>query len=56
MFPRKKSVHPMKKRKEKVFKHRRMKTERYKKLTIPYMINLLNQVVEEKKRYIKGHF
>ena len=52
MFPIKKSLHPMKKRKQEAFKHRRMKTERYKKSSIPYMINLLNKDVEEKKRYL----
>ena len=56
MFQRKKSLHPMKKRKQEKFKQRRMKTERYKKSTIPYMINLLNKDVEDKKTSLKGHF
>ena len=56
MFQKKKSLHPMKKRKQETFKHQRMKTERYKKSTIPYMVNLLNQDVEEKKTYLKGDF
>ena len=56
MFQRKKSLHPMKKRKQEKFKQRRIKTERYRKSTIPYMINLLNKDVEDKKTSLKGHF
>ena len=56
MFQKKKSLHPMKKRKQEAFKHQRMKTERYKKSTIPYMVNLLNQEVKDKKTYLKGDF
>lgn len=42
IFPLKKSNHKMKKRKEKVYKVKNIKTERYKRSAIPYMTNLLN--------------
>ena len=51
-----KSFHSLKKRKQETFKHQRMKTERHKKSTIPYLSNLLNQDVVEKNTYIKGDF
>ena len=49
LFPRNNSKHKMKKRKvSKKFKSRRSNTKRYKKSSIPYMINLLNNENEIK--------
>ena len=56
MFQKKSSLHPMKKRKQEKYKQRRIKTERYRKSTIPYMIKLLNQDVEDKNTCLKGEF
>ena len=39
----------MKRRKERKFKVGKLKTERYKKSAIPYMVQLLNNDAEERK-------
>ena len=42
MFPMKKNEHSMKKRKSEKFQVKRVKTERYRRSALPYMVNLLN--------------
>ena len=42
MFPLRKVEHQMKKRKNRKYQNTRTNTNRYKKSTIPYMTNLLN--------------
>ena len=54
LFPKNVSKHKMKKRKQqKVFKTKRINTERYRKSSIPYMVNLLNDEQDEKNQYLK---
>ena len=50
LFPKNVTAHSMKKRKTKKFKPRITKTKRYQKSAIPYMINLLNNDEEERKK------
>ena len=49
MFPKKISVHKMKKRRNKPFKENNTKTKRYGKSAIPYMQKLLNEDIEKKQ-------
>ena len=54
LFERNNPTHKMKKRnKPKSFKSKKIRTERYKKSSIPYMTNLLNKESEEKSLKIK---
>ena len=53
MFPKYLSKHKMKKRKTPKFKVNMAKTERYKKSSIPYMVQLLNQDNENRKAVMK---
>ena len=50
MFPKKISVHKMKKRRNKSFKENNTKTKRYGKSAIPYMQKLLNKDSEKKNK------
>ena len=53
-FPKNVQKHKMKLRKrKKVFKTGRIRTERYKKSSIPFMVNLLNEEIENKKNNMK---
>ena len=54
LFERNNPTHKMKKRnKPKSFKCKKIRTERYKKSSIPFMTNLLNNESEEKSLQIK---
>ena len=54
LFERNNPTHKMKKRnKPKSFKCKKIRTERYKKSSIPFMTNLLNKESEEKSLQIK---
>ena len=54
LFPLNHAKHKMKKRKNpKKFQVKRPKTERYKKSSVPYMINLLNDEYEKKNSIIQ---
>ena len=53
-FPKNVQKHKMKLRKrKKVFKTGRIRTERYKKSSIPFMVNLLNEEIENNKNNMK---
>ena len=53
-FPKNVPKHKMRKRKQqKVYKTKRINTERYKKSSIPYMVNLLNHEQDEKNQYLQ---
>ena len=53
-FPKKKSIHHMKKRKGQKFVMNKTNTRRYKRSAIPYMQNLLNNEEERKQNILKG--
>ena len=53
LFPKEVKKHTMKVRKTKKYKKCFARTERYKKSTIPYMVDLLNNEDEEKKQMMK---
>jgi hypothetical protein len=53
MFPKNVTKHRMKKRKTKKFKPRIIRTKRYQKSSIPYMIDLLNKDDEQKMKIMK---
>ena len=50
MFKKKTNLHKMKKRKQKYFEERKIRTKRYQKSTIPYLTILLNLDMEEKNQ------
>ena len=55
LFPRNSSKHKMKKRnKRKIFKPVKANTERYKKSSIPYMVNLLNEEYGKKNIHLEN--
>ena len=53
MFPKRKTIHKMKKRKEMKYSVRFARTKRYKKSTIPYMVGLLNSENEKQQAQLK---
>ena len=53
MFPKRITIHKMKKRKEMKYSVRFARTKRYKKSTIPYMVGLLNSENEKKQAQLK---
>jgi hypothetical protein len=55
MFPLRKVIHGMKKRKHRKFQNVRTNTTRYKKSSIPYMVKLLNDEEEEKCSILKDY-
>ena len=48
LFQKNKTYHNMKKRKKERFQVKKIKTERYKKTAVPYMVNLLNEDMNDK--------
>ena len=55
MFPLRKVIHGMKKRKNQKFQTVKTLTTRYKKSAIPYMVNLLNDENAEKCSVLKNY-
>ena len=55
MFPLRKVIHGMKKRKHRKFQNVRTNTTRYKQSAIPYMVKLLNDEDEEKCSILKDY-
>ena len=52
MFEKKKNIHNMKKRKQKIFEEKNAKTKRYQMSAIPYLFKLLNEDNEKKKQLL----
>ena len=54
LFPQKKNMHQMRKRKTQKFKVNKTNTKRYQRSAIPYMQNLLNQENDRQNNILKG--
>ena len=54
LFPKKKNMHQMRKRKTQKFKVNKTNTKRYQRSAIPYMQNLLNQENDRQNNILKG--
>ena len=53
IFPKAEFQHKMRKRKQKTFKVKQIKTERYKKSAVPYMTELLNNDAAKRRKIMK---
>ena len=53
IFPKAEFKHKMRKRKQKTFKVKQIKTERYKKSAVPYMTELLNNDAAKRRKIMK---
>ena len=56
MFSKKMKSHAMKKRGQELYKVKLMKTKRYQKSAIPYMVRLLNIDNEKRKKIVNGDY
>ena len=52
IFPKTENKHRMMKRKQRKFKTKMIRTERYKKSAVPYMTNLLNKDAEHRRKIL----
>ena len=52
IFQKTDSKHNMMKRKQRKFRTKRIRTDRYKKSAVPYMTNLLNKDAEHRRKIL----